>query len=520
MIGSWMLRRAAAVVEGFEDFSEEDAVIGKERVTASFGLEMPTSYWQGLMSLASRKRAFGWIRFQPKLLFCLGSVLGESFNLGQASRRGWQFPNRESQRYVSQLEGPFCGEKEGVYGRGVLFAYRFFGMARRSLRGGECWLLVWLLCIRPRTRELDTPDLLEQLPALQQLLFRLLACQPEGAAVYNKLIQYALSILAGECVKLYGAITNGILNLVDKYFEMQKHDAVRALEIYQKAGNQAEKLSEFFEICRGLDFGRVQFVKIEQPPATFMTAMEEYVKDTPCTLACQPITYPTNDVKVNLKKNAIREDNRVSDQKQDFDVEEILDPSLTSPEPPRSDQIEAAAKLQVTELLDLDELIQEASELDEKNALGVAIFTSENPSNSANGLNLSCQTTGWELALVTAPSSSGAAVAESKLAGGMDKLTLDSLYDDAIAGRANQNRTYHMGQLGSNPFELANSTRDPFYASSNIAPSTNVEMAGITQQEEGLMMQQQQYRQPLIGEDPTNPFGNPFVEPGIPSHFK
>ncbi|XP_034699044.1 putative clathrin assembly protein At5g35200 isoform X2 [Vitis riparia] len=343
---------------------------------------------------------------------------------------------------------------------------------------------------------------------------------PEGAAVYNKLIQYALSILAGECVKLYGAITNGILNLVDKYFEMQKHDAVRALEIYQKAGNQAEKLSEFFEICRGLDFGRVQFVKIEQPPATFMTAMEEYVKDTPCTLACQPITYPTNDVKVNLKKNAIREDNRVSDQKQDFDVEEILDPSLTSPEPPRSDQIEAAAKLQVTELLDLDELIQEASELDEKNALGVAIFTSENPSNSANGLNLSCQTTGWELALVTAPSSSGAAVAESKLAGGMDKLTLDSLYDDAIAGRASQNRTYHMGQLGSNPFELANSTRDPFYASSNIAPLTNVEMAGITQQEEGLMMQQQQYRQPLIGEDPTNPFGNPFVEPGIPSHFK
>ena len=41
---------------------------------------------------------------------------------------------------------------------------------------------------------------------------------------------------ACECVELYGAITNGILNLVDEYFEMQKHNAVRALEIYEKAG--------------------------------------------------------------------------------------------------------------------------------------------------------------------------------------------------------------------------------------------------------------------------------------------
>ncbi|CAK9184301.1 unnamed protein product [Ilex paraguariensis] len=31
---------------------------------------------------------------------------------------------------------------------------------------------------------------------------------------------------------------------------MQRHDAVRALEIYRKAGDQAVRLSEFFEICR------------------------------------------------------------------------------------------------------------------------------------------------------------------------------------------------------------------------------------------------------------------------------
>ena len=55
--------------------------------------------------------------------------------------------------------------------------------------------------------------------------------------IYAEVIENAWQPFpACECVELYGAITNEILNLVDRYFEMQKHDAVRALEIYQKAG--------------------------------------------------------------------------------------------------------------------------------------------------------------------------------------------------------------------------------------------------------------------------------------------
>lgn len=74
---------------------------------------------------------------------------------------------------------------------------------------------------------------------------------------------------------------------------MQRHDAVRALEIYRRAGDQVQcaflsymlrstrcasfvlilvicdmqavKLSEFFEICRNLDFGSGhKYVKIEK----------------------------------------------------------------------------------------------------------------------------------------------------------------------------------------------------------------------------------------------------------------
>uniref|UniRef100_A0A453QX13 ENTH domain-containing protein n=1 Tax=Aegilops tauschii subsp. strangulata TaxID=200361 RepID=A0A453QX13_AEGTS len=134
----------------------------------------------------------------------------------------------------------------------------------------------------PRTRDLDTVGVLDHLPPLQQLLFRLLACQPQGASSYNVIIQHALSMVALESVKIYTAISDGTINLVDKFFEMQRNDAVRALDIYKRATNQSERLSEFYEVCKTIHVARGEkFLKIEQPPASFMQTMEEYVRDAP-----------------------------------------------------------------------------------------------------------------------------------------------------------------------------------------------------------------------------------------------
>ncbi|CAK7338111.1 unnamed protein product [Dovyalis caffra] len=218
------------------------------------------------------------------------------------------------------------------------------------------------------TKELDTPELLEQLPIMQLLLFRLLACKPEGAATHNSLIHYALSIVASESVKLYIVITDGILNLVDKYFEMKRHDAIRALEIYKKAQSQGEKLSEFFEFCRDLEFGRGQnFVKIEQPPPSVMTAMEDYVTEAPHVIALQ-CTASNDDKGAAPRELLAPEAVLLIEHKQDDNV-------------PKRD----------------------------------CSTSSNDPLHCENGLNLTSQATNWELALVAAASSNEAAVADSKL---------------------------------------------------------------------------------------------------------
>ncbi|KAI3513815.1 hypothetical protein L1887_11997 [Cichorium endivia] len=357
---------------------------------------------------------------------------------------------------------------------------------------------------RPRTKDLDTPDLLEQLPALQQLLFRVLGCQPQGAAVHNFVIQLALSMVATESIKIYNAISDGSVNLVDKFFEMQRHDALKALDIYRRAGQQAERLSEFYEICKNLDVGRGErFIKIEQPPSSFLQAMEEYVKEAPraSTVRKDLDSKPKTILAIEYKKET-----EVQEKKP-----ETPPPAEPVPEPV---QVEVAAAKPPPDLLGLDDPVIEASEFDQKNSLALAIVPvvdqpTSTTTTSVNG------TTGWELALVTAPSSNASTAFASKLAGGLDKLTLDSLYDDAIR-RTNQNQTasfnpWEHGPLAGTMMPPQQTQPDPFYGSTALTAPHNIQMTmAQAHQQQAFMFQQQQMMMMAPPQQSSNPFANPY----------
>ncbi|KAJ8753264.1 hypothetical protein K2173_017883 [Erythroxylum novogranatense] len=356
---------------------------------------------------------------------------------------------------------------------------------------------------RPRTKELDTGELLEQLPGLQQLLYRVLGCQPEGAAVNNFVVQLALSMVASESIKIYQAISDGTANLIDKFFEMQRLDAVRALDIYRRSCQQAERLSEFYEICKSMDVGRGdRFIKIEQPPSSFLQNMEDYIQEAP-----RMSTVRKNQVTEN--KIAAPKEVLAIEYKKEEEVKEVKEEVTPSPPPPEPTK-EQAPPVQQPDLLNLDDPVPAASELDEKNALALAIVpvadrTSATVPTQVNG------TTGWELALVTAPSSNETAAATSKLAGGLDKLTLDSLYDDAIR-RSSQPVSYNPWEPSPVAGPMMQTTYDPFFASNGVAAPHSVQMAAMANQQQAFMFYQQQQQMMMMNtpqQQPSNPFSNP-----------
>ncbi|KAL9314305.1 hypothetical protein ACSQ67_019757 [Phaseolus vulgaris] len=303
------------------------------------------------------------------------------------------------------------------------------------------------------SEKLDTVELLEQLPALQQLLSRLLDCSPRGVAASNRLILFAISMVAGESVKLYVAITVRVVELLDK------------------------------------------------PPSSFITTMEEYIKEAPSSLM----------IEYNMDENG----EEVIENKDEGDLLTINDDVVEKSTNGCNENNMAVPP--PAELMGLYDLLTGASEFEEK-----SLIPTENSLNSNDDENKRSPVLGWELALFSEPENYNATQIDTtqEKVGEMEFWKDDSVNDE-INADTQQSVTHFTTQVKSNPFDFQGSYDEQF---SMASPNSHNELSAFPNMSSMGDMPyqhlQQQHEQPsMANKKSTNPFEETNMLPStMPTH--
>ncbi|KAI7739235.1 hypothetical protein M8C21_004432, partial [Ambrosia artemisiifolia] len=225
----------------------------------------------------------------------------------------------------------------------------------------------------------------------------------------------------------------------------------------------AESLSDFYEVCKRLELARnFQFPVLREPPQSFLVTMEEYISEAPRMV---PVTTDTLEYPERLMLTYKPEDNNETTEDAHSPVEAKpvpMDSFAASNDDPTPDPAPSTPNVNIqdsNDLLGLTFNAPNASSIEESNALALAIVPTDATSNISTGVQeKGLDLTGWELALVTTPSTDISSFQERQLGGGLDSLTLNSLYDEG-AYRAAQQPVY--GSPAPNPFEVGH---PPFVA--------------------------------------------------------
>ncbi|CAF4133724.1 unnamed protein product [Rotaria socialis] len=98
-------------------------------------------------------------------------------------------------------------------------------------------------------RTMPTEKLLKALPILQKQLDALLEFDVTPNELTNGVINSCFFLLIKDLIRLYAAFNDGMINLLEKYFDMNKKQCREALDIYKKFLDRTDKVSNFLKVA-------------------------------------------------------------------------------------------------------------------------------------------------------------------------------------------------------------------------------------------------------------------------------
>ncbi|CAI9289364.1 unnamed protein product [Lactuca saligna] len=361
-------------------------------------------------------------------------------------------------------------------------------------------------------RDMKPERIFGKMGHLQRLLDRVLSCRPTGLARNSRMVLVALYPIVQESFKLYSDICEVLAILLDRFFDMEHHDCVKAFDAYATAAKQIDELVGFYNWCKDMGIARSsEYPEVQKITGKLLETLEEFVRDR------------AKATKSPEKKPEVKEE-PVPDMNE---IKALPAPEIHTPPPPPPPPVAAPPpKPQHTgDLVDLRE--ESVTADDQGNRFALALFAGpakggangnweafgggeaevtsawQNPAAEAGKAD-------WELALVE--TTSNLEKQKAAMGGGLDPLLLNGMYDQGIVRQHVSTTSLSGGSASSVALPGKSSTTpvlalpapdgsvqpvggDPFAASLSVPPPAYVQMADIEKKQHLLVQEQMVWNQ-------------------------
>lgn len=126
-------------------------------------------------------------------------------------------------------------------------------------------------------RTMSTEKLLKTVPIIQNQMDALLDFNVNANELTNGVINAAFMLLFKDAIRLFAAYNEGIINLLEKYFDMKKTQCKEGLDIYKKFLTRMTRISEFLKVAEQVGIDRGDIPDLSQAPSSLLDALEQHL---------------------------------------------------------------------------------------------------------------------------------------------------------------------------------------------------------------------------------------------------
>lgn len=126
-------------------------------------------------------------------------------------------------------------------------------------------------------RTMSTEKLLKTLPILLKQLDAALLFDVTSNELMNPVVNSCFYLLIKDLIRLYATFNDGMINLLEKYFDMNKKQCREGLEIYKKFLDRTDKVSHFLKTAETSGIEHNEIPDLSRAPSSLLEALENHL---------------------------------------------------------------------------------------------------------------------------------------------------------------------------------------------------------------------------------------------------